>query len=84
MWSGKVSSELTLLALAVGAVTLVACNGEGINRKPDFIGTVAHIEYDGVSDDLLSAGLGKTGLAGAAPAFANPTSPSAAELRRAA
>ncbi|MFV0665565.1 3-hydroxybutyrate oligomer hydrolase family protein [Denitromonas sp.] len=34
-------------------------------------------------DDLLSAGLGKTGLASAvAPAIANPLAPTAAELRR--
>jgi hydroxybutyrate-dimer hydrolase len=30
----------------------------------------------------LTAGLGKSGLAGAAPAVANPASPTAAELRR--
>ena len=72
----------TLLLLGVGAAVLVACNGEGINRKPDNIGTIIFTEYDGVSDDLLTAGLGKTGLAGAAPAVANPASPTAAELRR--
>ena len=38
--------------------------------------------YDGVSDDLLTAGLGKTGLGGAAPAIAVPASPTLAELRR--
>jgi len=39
--------------------------------------------YDGNSDDLLTAGLGKTGLASAtAPAIANPAQPTAAELRR--
>ena len=84
MRSSKVRTKLTLLALAVGAAALVACNGEGINRKPDFIGTVAHIEYDGVSDDLLSAGLGKTGLAGALAPFADALNPTASELRRAA
>jgi hydroxybutyrate-dimer hydrolase len=36
--------------------------------------------YDGVSDDLLTAGLGKTGLGGAAPVVTDPTS--AAQLRR--
>src|SRR5512145_1241885 len=36
--------------------------------------------YDGVSDDLLTAGLGWDGLAGAAPAVSSP--PTAAELRR--
>lgn len=38
--------------------------------------------YDGVTDDLLTAGLGKTGLAGAAPGFADAVNPTAAELRR--
>jgi hydroxybutyrate-dimer hydrolase len=38
--------------------------------------------YDGISNDLLTAGLGKTGLMGAAPAYANPLAPTAAELRR--
>lgn len=39
--------------------------------------------YDGNSDDLLTAGLGKTGLAAAtAPAYANAAAPTAAELRR--
>lgn len=33
-------------------------------------------------DDLLSAGLGLAGLRGSAPAFANPESPTPAELRR--
>ncbi len=40
-------------------------------------------DYDGVSDDLLTAGLGKSGLqSNAAPAIANPLQPTAAELRR--
>ncbi len=38
--------------------------------------------YDGNTDDLLTGGLGKTGLAGAAPGFADPLNPTAAELRR--
>jgi len=37
---------------------------------------------DGVTDDLLTAGLGKTGLMGAAPTYANPAAPTADELRR--
>ena len=56
----------------------------GIDRLPSFIvaDSVRITSYDGVSDDLLTGGLGKTGLAGPAPAIANPASPSAAELRR--
>ncbi|MCV2358453.1 D-(-)-3-hydroxybutyrate oligomer hydrolase [Paucibacter sp. TC2R-5] len=54
-----------------------------VNVLPAFVaGTVAQASYDGSSDDLLTAGLGKTGLLGAAPAFAVPASPTVAELRR--
>ena len=52
------------------------------NHKPGFLGAIGTVHYDGVSDDLLTAGLGKTGLALAAPAFVNPLSPTPAELRR--
>jgi hydroxybutyrate-dimer hydrolase len=56
------------------------------NVLPSFIkSTVATQSYDGNSDDLLTAGLGKTGLALAtAPAIANAAQPTAAELRRVA
>jgi hydroxybutyrate-dimer hydrolase len=55
------------------------------NRKPAFVSAeVRRTEYDGTSDDLLTAGLGKTGLAGALPPFADALAPTAAELRRAA
>jgi hypothetical protein len=50
---------------------------------PGFIkGPILHQIYDGVTDDLLTAGLGKTGLTGAAPGFVDPAKPTAAELRR--
>ncbi len=54
------------------------------NTLPNFIvGTVKTQSYDGNSDDLLTAGLGKTGLALAtAPTIANAAQPTAAELRR--
>jgi hydroxybutyrate-dimer hydrolase len=38
--------------------------------------------YDGVGDDLLTAGLGSNGLRGAVPEFADPLRPSWRELRR--
>ncbi|MDQ3196122.1 MAG: D-(-)-3-hydroxybutyrate oligomer hydrolase [Pseudomonadota bacterium] len=52
--------------------------------KPQFIkGDIQVRSYDGSSDDLLTAGLGKTGLQSAtAPGFADPLNPTAAELRR--
>lgn len=56
-----------------------------LNVQPGFVGAVTKSTYDGVSDDLLTGGLGKTGLgAAAAPAPANATAPTAAELRRTA
>ncbi|MDC6168690.1 3-hydroxybutyrate oligomer hydrolase family protein [Paucibacter sp. XJ19-41] len=55
-----------------------------VNTLPSFVsGAVAAASYDGASDDLLTGGLGKTGLlAAAAPAFANPLAPTVAEARR--
>src|SRR6218665_1020187 len=54
-----------------------------VNTLPGFVsGTVSTANYDGGSDDLLTGGLGKTGLLGAAPTFANPLAPTVAELRR--
>ena len=54
------------------------------NRKPPYVREVRRADYDGDSDDLLTAGLGASGLAGLLPAFADPLHPTAAELRRAA
>ncbi|WP_323121747.1 D-(-)-3-hydroxybutyrate oligomer hydrolase [Burkholderia alba] len=75
------------VALISCAGLLGACNGDdgaSTNALPAFVaGSVRTTAYDGISDDLLTAGLGKTGLASATrPAFANPARPSAAELRR--
>lgn len=79
----------TTLALALGATALLAgCFGgddndnADLNVKPSFVGVVTKTTYDGVSDDLLTAGLGKTGLQGAAPAVVSPAAPTAAELRK--
>ncbi|MBS2961360.1 hypothetical protein HP442_28615, partial [Klebsiella pneumoniae] len=46
-----------------------------VNRKPGYIGEVSVTTYDGGADDLLTAGLGKEGLAGPAPVPANPAAP---------
>jgi hydroxybutyrate-dimer hydrolase len=45
---------------------------------------IVYTHYDGATNDLLTAGLGKTGLAGLAPGFVSPTQPTAEELRRSA
>ncbi|KGG91015.1 MULTISPECIES: D-(-)-3-hydroxybutyrate oligomer hydrolase [Comamonas] len=78
---------LSLGALAVlAAAVLTACgggDGGDLNAKPGYLGTVRQQSYDGSSDDLLTAGLGKSGLAVAtAPSFAVALQPTAAELRR--
>jgi hydroxybutyrate-dimer hydrolase len=55
------------------------------NHRPAFLrGEVRRLDVDGSTDDLLTAGLGKTGLAGVLPPFADPAAPTAAELRRSA
>jgi len=84
------SMEMKQLAAALGCVGLVtSCagpvqpGGAVINTLPAGITNVTGpATYDGVTDDLLTAGLGKTGLAGAAPGFVDATNPTAAELRR--
>ncbi len=74
---------------AVAAAVLAACGGGGdgstLNSKPAYLGAIQEMSYDGASNDLLTAGLGATGmLAALPPAYADPLSPTAAELRRTA
>ena len=75
-------AALVVLAAAV----LTACGGgDGgeLNAKPGYLGAVRQQSYDGSSDDLLTAGMGKSGLASAtAPGVAIALQPTAAELRR--
>ncbi|OAJ53272.1 D-(-)-3-hydroxybutyrate oligomer hydrolase [Paraburkholderia ginsengiterrae] len=89
----SVSPVRALLAACLSmAVMLTGCHSGGsesnpppqANVLPAFITSAVNTQsYDGNSDDLLTAGLGKTGLASAtAPAIANPAQPTAAELRR--
>lgn len=62
------------------------CVAAMLGDRPAFIqGAPVVTHYDGVTDDLLTAGLGKTGLGSAvAPGFADPLNPTTAELRRSA
>ncbi len=72
---------LAAAALAALLVADAAADGGRHDAKPRFVrGDVIRTAYDGVSDDLLTAGLGKSGLAGTAPSVSVP--PTAAELRR--
>jgi len=83
--------RVALAAAALATAALAAsCGGDTkvtlgtgdyeVNIKPGFAGTVTTATYDGTSDDLLTAGLGRTGLAGAAPTLS--ATPTAAELRK--
>ena len=79
------ASVLALAAIALPANAdqeLRVSMAQTPNVKPTFLGEIRMTCYDGVTDDLLTAGLGKTGLAGAAPGFINPLAPTPAELRR--
>ncbi|WP_435101716.1 3-hydroxybutyrate oligomer hydrolase family protein [Arhodomonas sp. AD133] len=76
------------LLLGTGLLALTGCLGDddddrARNERPDFLaGEIHHTRYDGVSNDLLTGGLGASGLASAtAPTFADPANPTAAELR---
>ncbi|HEY6912523.1 MAG TPA: 3-hydroxybutyrate oligomer hydrolase family protein [Myxococcales bacterium] len=63
---------------------VAACHASpDTNELPSFVkGTVHRSTYDGSSDDLLTGGLGKSGLgSNTPPPFARPDSPTAAELR---
>jgi len=76
---------LTLIGAA--GLVLSGCNSDkdlALNKTPDFIvGDIEQTRYDGITDDLLTGGLGATGLASAtAPAFDDPLNPTPAELRR--
>lgn len=82
--------QINTIVLALASIAVAACGArheqetpEDLNLKPSFLGDISSKTYDGASDDLLTAGLGKTGLAAAtAPAYADPANPTAAELRR--
>ena len=70
-------------ALISFAATAAAAGGQfsnAPNKLPAGVAPVSAITYDGVSDDLLTAGLGKTGLGGSRPAPIDPNK--AADLRK--
>ncbi|HEX7557689.1 MAG TPA: 3-hydroxybutyrate oligomer hydrolase family protein, partial [Usitatibacter sp.] len=74
-------------ALAILPLAIAACHSSvnlgDPNVRPDYIkGSIVSTVYDGASNDLRTAGLGKTGLGSAtAPVVATPTSPTVTELR---
>lgn len=73
----------TLIGVTVFASSVWAKGNSPFNALPEFIqGDIAQTTYDGITDDLLTAGLGASGLVGSAPVFNEPLAPTPAELRR--
>ncbi len=71
--------------LAVFLIPLASCGSLNLTVavRPSFlVGAISSTNYDGVSDDLLTGGLGLTGLLAQAPAYRNPAAPSRSQLRR--
>jgi hydroxybutyrate-dimer hydrolase len=80
-------SFLRLGALCLCTPLLVAaCNDDpdpAFNTLPSGFNTPVLTTYDGTTDDLLTAGLGKTGIGSSTPpGFTDALSPTTAELRR--
>lgn len=85
-------------AMALGAVALAGCGGGGgsspTNNLPDGVTQHSVTTYSATTiatpvagttaatQDLLTGGLGKSGLGGVAPVYADPLNPTALELRR--
>ena len=81
--SAPTRAALAAFMLAVPAAVFAGPPQSVQNLRPAYIsGAIDSKSYDGVSDDLLTAGLGKTGLQGGSPPVAVPTSPTVKELRR--
>lgn len=75
---------LLLPSLCFLTISVARADDDG-RRAPEGVriaGPVVRTHYDGVGNDLLTAGLGKAGLQGAVPSFADPAAPTAEELRR--
>ncbi len=68
---------------AFNATAVFAHDDDDDDDAPIVRGSVKVTVYDGVTDDLLSAGLNQAGLVSATPpGFADPLHPTPAELRR--
>lgn len=75
----------TVLPL-LAATSLAAAEPVSESQKPHWLQAVHKTVYDGTTDDLVTGGLGVTGMTDDAPApgYADKLHPTAAELRRAA
>ena len=85
----KTTTLVSAVTAAIATLALSACgshhghHGEP-NEAPRYLRDISVVTYDGVSDDLLTGGLGASGLTAAAPVpgYADPLNPTPAELRR--
>ncbi|MBK8173946.1 MAG: D-(-)-3-hydroxybutyrate oligomer hydrolase [Rhodospirillales bacterium] len=83
----KIRIATALLAVAPLAWPAVAAKPAAVGGPAAIMAALGSSKdrctsYDGDLDDLLTAGLGKSGLAGAAPLPVIPTAPTSEELRR--
>ncbi|OEZ97650.1 3-hydroxybutyrate oligomer hydrolase family protein [Duganella phyllosphaerae] len=86
----KTTTLVTAVSAAVATMALAGCGSHGHhhqgepNEAPRYLRGITVATYDGVADDLLTGGLGASGLSAAAPApgYADPLNPTPAELRR--
>jgi len=69
-----------LLSCVTAAIAAGGQFNNAPNKLPPGVNPVSAITYDGTSDDLLTAGLGRTGLGGSRPSPIDPTKP--ADLRK--
>ncbi len=85
----KIRAPLAILAGTCVVLGLTACNDSNknadrspLNERPDFVrGDIQVTAYDGNTNDLLTAGLGASGLAATTPVFADALNPTVEELR---
>ena len=89
-------TSFTFTALGLATLALAGCGSDDdtplpVNTLPANVSQLTVTTYPATTvgsgstaatQDLLTGGLGKTGLAAAAPAYADPLNPTAAELRR--
>ncbi|NKI94923.1 3-hydroxybutyrate oligomer hydrolase family protein [Rhizobacter sp. SG703] len=89
-------TSFTFTALGLATLALAGCGSDDdtplpVNALPANVSQLTVTTYPATTagsgstaatQDLLTGGLGKTGLAAAAPAYADPLNPTAAELRR--
>jgi hydroxybutyrate-dimer hydrolase len=75
-------AKCVVSVVAAALLTVRLVSGEATETDET---KIIHTHYDGVTNDLLTAGLGKTGLGSLLPlTFADPLHPTVEEIRRSA